>query len=183
MNKENLNNIGVELDGEIIFVTVAKYKLFMHYGKVGMDALILYMHYMFTARLQYTNSVKANSIYCRSGLGWTKTRFQKAKNLLMELELISNIVRKDDKGKIVGSFIAVKTTTTPFEFKEIPASTDPKTHPPANPPAGKMTTNALTNNRNALTKKRNAYTGGFLNKKAREISDEVKRKIEYEESL
>lgn len=149
MNKEQLNQIGIEEEGDIIFITVAKYKLFMSYGKIGMDAYVLYSHYMFTARIQHTNTVHANNFYCREGLGWTKARMQKAKNLLNELELIKTIQRRDKSGKITGVYIEIKTKTTPFEVK----ATDSKTNPVDYHEGGNLTANALTNKSNAEANK------------------------------
>ena len=85
MNK-NTDNMSIEVDGDLIFVTVAKYKLFYSYGKIGIDAYLLNSHLMFTARLQKTNSVHAKDVYLREGLGWGSSRLLKAKNLLKELE-------------------------------------------------------------------------------------------------
>lgn len=110
-------NISIEFDGDQIFVTVSKYKLFLSRGKIGMDAYLLYSHYIFTARLQKTQSVWANNTYVREGLHWGKERLLKAKKLLKELQLIEIVQKKDDKGKFSKSYIKVKTKTTPFEVE------------------------------------------------------------------
>lgn len=154
MNKEQLDKIGVEVENDIIFITVAKYKLFMSYGKIGMDAYCLYSHYMFAARVQKTNSTWANNTYCRQGLGWTKTRVLKAKNLLYDLDLIKEIIRRNEKGQIVGKYVEVKTKKSILEFDAI----DPKNDPMDNPTDGFLDTNALTNNINALTNKKKALS-------------------------
>ncbi len=113
----NTNNIGIEVDGDVIFITVAKYKLFLSYGKIGMDAYLLYSHLMFTARLQKTQSVKAKDIYLRQGLHWGTDRLRKAKQLLIELELINPIQRRAVDGQFDESYIEVKTRRTPFEIE------------------------------------------------------------------
>jgi len=120
MNKiKNIENISIEVDNDIIFYTVAKHKLFYSYGKTGMDALLLYLHLMFTARLQQTNSVKAKDIYLREGLNWGAEKLRHAKKLLYQLELIETVQRRDGKGQFIESYIAVKTKKSPFEIEEV----------------------------------------------------------------
>lgn len=150
---KDVSNIKIEADGDIIFTTVGKYKLFYSYGSIGMDAYLLYSHLQFTARLQGTNSVGANNKYLRQGLSWGKDRLQKAKNLLNDLGIIENIVRKRENGTISGHYIVVKTTTK----VGLEPSSDPEIHPVDSPDGGSQEPNALTNNRNALTNKPNAY--------------------------
>ena len=130
----NIDNISIEFDGDLIFVTVAKYKLFLSYGKIGMDAYLLYSHLMFTCKLQQTNSIKAKEIYLRQGLNWGKDRLYKAKKLLKQLEIIKEIQKKDKNGRFSGSYIVVKTKTTPFEIENITVGTEtalPQNDPPA----------------------------------------------------
>jgi len=112
------DNIRMEVDGDLIFVTVAKYKLFLSHGEVGLDAYLLYSHLIFTARIQSTNSVWANNTYLRGGLHWGKERLNKAKNLLFDLSLIQQVERRDPNGKFEGHYIEVATQRTPFEFKD-----------------------------------------------------------------
>lgn len=116
MSKVDYDNIGVENDGDIIFITVSKYKLFMSYGKIGIDAMTLYMHLMFTARLQATNKVWANNTYVRQGLKWSKERLLKAKSLLFDLDLISQEQIKDETGRFGKFYITVRTRTTSLEL-------------------------------------------------------------------
>jgi hypothetical protein len=158
--KINIDNIKTEVDGDLVFVTVAKYKLFLSYGKIGMDACLLYMHLIFTARLQQTNQVKANNMYLRQGLCWTKERLSKAKSLLFDLTLIETIQTRDKFNKFTGHYIKVKTKTTPFEIEKIEKieKSDSKT-PPSNisigpesrtvdiQESGNLTPNALTKNK------------------------------------
>lgn len=140
-------HIGVDVDGDIIFFTVAKYKLFMSYDKVGMDALLLYCHYMFTARLQSTNSVKANNVYVRQGLHWTKERLGKAKTLLSDLGLIAQVRRIDEKTKkVLGYYVEVKTQRSPFEIKSVAEPSVRDSSILDFQEGGNLTTNALTNN-------------------------------------
>ena len=130
----------IELEEDILWMTTGKYKLLLQDDN-GSDALVLYMHLMFTARLQQTNSVKANNWYLQKGLKWGKTRLQKAKKTLFDMGLIQEITRKDNAGKFTGKYIQVKTKSLPSASK--PA--DGETISPS------QETNALTNNINALT--------------------------------
>jgi hypothetical protein len=124
---KDYDKISIEVDGELIFVTVAKYKLFLSYGKVGMDAYLLYSHLMFTARLQSTNQVKAKDVYLRKGLNWGSEKLRKAKKLLLQLGIIEKIQRRDKEGHFIESYIKVRTKTTPFEIESIdePATLKP----------------------------------------------------------
>jgi len=110
--KRDISNISVEMDDDIIFITVEKYKLFLSYGKIGIDAYQLYSHLIFTARLQKTNSVYANNTYLKKGLCWGRDKLIQAKNLLHELGLIETVQKKDEKGKFNGNYIVVKTKTS-----------------------------------------------------------------------
>ena len=108
----NFEDVGIEIDGDLIFVTVAKFKLFMSRGAEGMDAYALYSLLMFTARLQKTNSVWANEEYLKTGLGWGKSRLRKAKELLFELGLIEYSKQvKNEFGHFEKRFIVVKTSS------------------------------------------------------------------------
>lgn len=149
---ENTSRVIVEKDltGELLWLTMGKYLLFMSYSKIGIDAMALYIHYMFTAKMQETNSVKAFSGYCREGLGWGKDRFNAAKKLLIDLEIIEDVVRRDEKKRITGYFVKVKARKSPFEPAEIVQLLE---NLPVDFPAGGETAlNALTKNLNALTK-------------------------------
>ena len=108
-------NTSIEIDGDLIFVTVAKYKLFLSYGKIGLDAYVLYSHLMFTARLQKTNTVKAKDNYLKNGLEWGSERLIKAKKLLYKLGLLKKIQRFKENGQFSESFLEIKTKTTFFE--------------------------------------------------------------------
>ena len=115
----NTDNIGIEVDGDIIFVTVAKYKLFLQHGRIGNDAFLLYSHLMFTARLQRTNRVKANDFYLKKGLCWGKDRLINAKKLLFNLGLIKTMQTHRKDGKWEVPYIEVMTKTSPFEQNTI----------------------------------------------------------------
>jgi hypothetical protein len=125
-NDINFDKIGIEIEDDILFITISKYKLFLSRGSVGIDALSLYLHLMFTARLQKTNQVKAKNIYLKKGLRWGKERLLKAKNLLYELNLIELIQKRDENGKFTESYLKVKTRT----FTGGPETGDPQNRLP-----------------------------------------------------
>lgn len=113
------NGFILQPDGDIVFVTVSKYRMFWKHGAAGLDALHLYLHLIFTCRLQHTNIIKANNIYLQKGLYWGKERTLKAKSLLYDFDLIKQIERKNNKGQFEGTYIVVKTTTCAFELEEL----------------------------------------------------------------
>jgi len=153
MGKIN-ENVYIDVAEELLWITVSKYALFMSYGKIGIDAMALYIHYQFTARMQKTNSVWANDVYCRQGLEWGRDRFEKAKSLLLDLNIIEIIKTKKTDGTFGKSYTKVKTRKVELEPEDIDRlSVFPQADSPA---SGQTTTNALTNNINALTNKRNA---------------------------
>lgn len=110
MTRKNYDNIRIEQNEDIIFTTVGKYKMFLSAGGDGMDAYLLYSHLMFTARLQHTNSVKADDIYLKNGLQWGSVKLKKIKALLHKMNLIEyKQVRKGD-GKLAEKYIIVHAT-------------------------------------------------------------------------
>ena len=155
-----------EVEGEIIWITMAKYALFMSYGKIGIDAKSLYEHYQFTAILQKTNSVKAVDRYCRQGLGWGRDRMEKAKNLLLDLDLIEIKKVRNEKGQFNTNYVKVRTKQVALEPSDIENVSENQVS--ENPQSGKTTVgktapNALTNNLNALTNNLNATPQNAFN--------------------
>lgn len=140
----DVENIGIEQEGDIIFTTVGKYKLFLKHGAKGQDAYMLYSHLMFTARLQKTNCIKANNQYLMNGLGWGKTKLRAAKELLVELQIIVYKQEHNPDGTFGKQYIEVKTTSKPVASEPAGGS----------PAGGCQPANALTTNINALTKKK-----------------------------
>ena len=118
---EDLKNTIVEreVEDELLWITVSKYALFMNYGKVGIDAMALYMHYQFSSQIQKTNSVWASDKYCRQGLDWGRDRFEKARNLLLDLDLIQIQKRRNSQGKFTKSFIKVRTRKVTMEPNDL----------------------------------------------------------------
>jgi hypothetical protein len=71
------------------------------------DVLALYIFYSNVARWQKTNQVKATSDFCMNGLKIGRDRFSAAKKALLELNLIEEVVTKDDSGRVKGHYIKI----------------------------------------------------------------------------
>lgn len=102
---KDLTDVKVDADGDLIFFSVGLYKLFMAGGKEGQDAKLLYEHLMFTARLQSTNTVRANETYLKNGLGWGSARVKIAKAWLRKHDLIRYVRRRNSEGKVGSVYI------------------------------------------------------------------------------
>jgi hypothetical protein len=97
------------------------------------DALALYIFYSNVARWQKTNQVKATSDFCMNGLKIGRDRFSAAKKALLELNLIEEVVAKDDIGRVTGHYIKInylcrKSTLCNSHTLEVPhcGDTPPK---------------------------------------------------------
>ena len=73
---DNIENILIRKDGDLLFCTVGLYKLFLS-QKGGHEAFQLYIHLMFTARLQETNKVWAKNSYLMKGVGMGVPKLKK----------------------------------------------------------------------------------------------------------
>jgi hypothetical protein len=106
------NNIRIDLDSDIVFMTIARYKLFMAKREEGgMDAKSLYEHLQFTARMQGTNSIKANDIYLQNGLGFGKIKLKKAKAFLHKHGMIDYKQGRNPDGTMGEGYIIVHMAT------------------------------------------------------------------------
>ena len=172
MTNVNYDNVFFEDGEDIIFITLNKYKFFMANGKIGRDAKDLYEHYMFTGKIQKTNTVHAVNKFCGSGMNMSKERIVKAKKFLVDSGLIEIITKRDESGKITGHYVKVMCSINP-------SSRGRKNQTVDNPEGGKTETNSYTNNINSYTKKGNACT-----KKEKEplsaYADEEKKTQDYD---
>lgn len=168
-----IKGFSIQPDGDIVFVTVSKYYMFWKkYGTKGMDALHLYLHLIFTARLQHTNIVKADREYLKKGLYWGRERLDSARNLLLELELIEQIERKGKDGRFEGYFIKVKTTTRQFEYKDLESINNNSVTDGLE--TGGLETGCRSEPTNALTSNINALTNNKRKKKEHPTLEEIK---------
>lgn len=95
-----------DIDGDVLFCTVKTYKLFLAHGRLGMEALALYMHLIFTARLQGSNRIKATDKYLMNGLQIGERKLRSLKAFLKTLGLIDYVQDRGD-GRIKGFHIYV----------------------------------------------------------------------------
>lgn len=137
-----MNNGVLGLD-EVGFVGVTSKMYSMFVVKGSTDALLLYMHYYWTALQQGTNQPWATDSYCMKGLGWGAQRFRKAKNFLIENGTIEIIQRKKETGRFGKSYVKLKMIShekePPLVSKPLSGSHDDR----------QETTNALSNKKNA----------------------------------
>lgn len=68
----------------------------------------LYDFYLYTAKWQKTNQVKATTGYVANHFGWHKDKVKKRKKELTEMGLIENVAVRDHENKISGHYILVK---------------------------------------------------------------------------
>lgn len=105
----DIDKIRIEQDEDLLFLTIKKYKLFLkHKEEGGLDAMNLYLHYMFTARLQHTNVIKANDAYVRKGLGWGISKLKKSKSLLKKWKLIEYKQDRNAGGQMQEQYIFLR---------------------------------------------------------------------------
>ena len=94
--KLDTDQVEIDVDDDLIFVTVGVYKMFIKID-YGMDALLLYLHLMFTAKMQSVYDVNL-----RKGLGWSRNKIVRIKDILKEMGLIECTGKVDpETGKFV----------------------------------------------------------------------------------
>ncbi len=143
----NIEIIRVDKDGDLLFCTVGLYKLFLS-QKGGHDAFQLYIHLMFTARLQETNQVWAKNSYLMKGLGMGTPRLKKAKALLKKLGLVEYVQSRKNDGTMGEVYIKMN-----FITREPTAGI--VTAPPVSRPTGASRQMLKMNKENALKEKKN----------------------------
>lgn len=90
-----------------IFLTIPTVELLMRVKKGG-DALLLYMFYYKSAKIQKTNQPWVTNNFCMKGLKWNKTRLVRAKKILRDNNLVEAVALKDGKGIYQKHFIKIK---------------------------------------------------------------------------
>lgn len=107
------------------------------FEEVNQNPLILYLFYYKTAKWQKHNPIKASDDYCKKCLHWGIDKLQKAKQRLKELDLVENIRRVDETGKVVGWYVKINYL--------IDETTIPETTIPISPQVVKQETNTINN--------------------------------------
>lgn len=104
--------VSLSVDEDLIFVSVAQYRLFL--AQKSMDAYILFSHLCYTGQLQRTNSVWANRSYLKKGLRWGQGRLDRAMSALESMKLVS-AHRTGAKARRFGkTFLQVHRALTPL---------------------------------------------------------------------
>ena len=150
-----LNEVG------IVGMTAAMYSAFIMYDngefrKKGADALVLYLHYMWTALRQDTNQPRALDSYCMTGLGWGRDKLRGAKEVLLDMGVVEYIQKRTESGRMGDFYVRLKY------LKAHPGGGLP---PGGKPARGEQPTNASLNKGNAsLNKKKNTlvYSEDFI---------------------
>jgi hypothetical protein len=88
---EPLEDAKVSIDpkADLVWLTVGMYDFFMAHGKLGMDAMRVFLHLIYTARLQHNNRVRATTKYIVNGTHMGQARVKAAKKFLKGGEYIS----------------------------------------------------------------------------------------------
>ncbi len=72
-----------------------------------MDAVALYMAFCAIAEWQKTNSIKATKSFMLKRTGWGKARYEAAKATLVQYNLVENITRSGEGGRVVGWYVKI----------------------------------------------------------------------------
>jgi len=112
-----------------IMISHKEYRMFLAEGKLGQDALQLYLHYYATGLNQKTGKPWSNDKYCYGpkGLAWNKDRYYRAKKFLIQKELIWIEKRRDEKTKkFMKGYIGIRKFYGKEKINEIfkPMSSD-----------------------------------------------------------
>jgi hypothetical protein len=167
MKTQALTDFFSSLDQEIVVLTLTT---LTRLYELDADAANLYVFYCKNAKIQsnqmgYTNRIKADDVFCRTGLKWGKEKFYRAKKLLKSQEFIEDVVRRNPDGTILGHFVQINFLLKSYKGKNDsynPQSSKPDTgfiHSPQNqrvvqPEGGFQETNADNKNRNADKRKK-----------------------------
>lgn len=108
ISKSEVSAIKLDKDQDIIPITVGLYRLFMASGAAGREAMDLYIHLIFTARLQETQQVRANNVYLARGLEWGQAKVKAAKAWLSEAGLIEYVRTRSDDGQLGEVYIRLR---------------------------------------------------------------------------
>lgn len=145
----------VELSEDLspLLLSMGQYRLFMQAGSKGAAAMQVYLHLMFTARLQQTNQVKANAKYIEAGTALGRDKVKAAKSWLHSKGMIEYVQRPGSDGKYGEQYIKLRYMPSSEANKQLETdgleSSPPDTQEDANrwtrnPSDGESATNALS---------------------------------------
>lgn len=134
-------------ENELIILPKATLDAFLE-TDMPADLISLYTFYYYTAKWQGTNQPKAVDVYVKKGLKWGTDRLRRAKQRLIDMDLIEHVAQKDQSGKIMGWYV---------RLNYIWSNNSVKNHMTENPlvvspTSGLQAANALSSNKlNALS--------------------------------
>ena len=106
------------------------------------DSLSLYMFYIKNAKIQKTNSIFNVESFGMKGMGWGRDRYRSAKKILTEEKFIEDVVRRNEKGVILGHYLQINYIFTENKTDE---TLDKIVHRVETSTGGEEETNALSN--------------------------------------
>jgi hypothetical protein len=94
---------------DLISISAKDFETLLSYGKAGTDAYCLYSYFKFKFLSSGTNKIApSNDTDIRKDLGWGKDKIQNAKNILVELQFLKKIVKKNEYGQFTENYFEVK---------------------------------------------------------------------------
>ena len=121
------------IDEELIIITKQTLEKLIKSEK-GVDALGLYLYYYSVAKWQRTNQIFCTTAFAAKALAWGEQKVKRIKKELINMNLIENVVTRDETNKIIGHYVRVKYI---FTHKNETAILD--SHTEQKPPGGKAT--------------------------------------------
>ena len=115
MTKNNLDQVRADYrQDQLPAITIGLYEAFMSRGEQGHDALLAYMHLLYTYRRQSTNQVWATQAYLMKGLSMGRNKVTAARALLKGMELAESVEVRDPATKrITGHYIKLNLLPNP----------------------------------------------------------------------
>jgi len=154
-----------EFEQEVIVLnTVTILRLF----KLSSDATLLYLFYIKNAKTQKTNTVYSTDNFCVRGLGWGKTKFNKAKRILIDNNFIEPIAKRDESGRIIKHYIKIHYLKNNNNFYPGVSKTT----------SGYQTTNAVNKKLNAINKETEIFTNVNISSDVGEILDYYNKSVD-----
>ena len=105
-------NVTLDEEYQPLLLSMGQYKLFMAHGAAGRDAMAVFLHLMFTARLQHTNQVKANLKYLAAGVSLGERSVKRAKALLAKWGIIEYYQPRREDGTVGEQYIRLRYMPT-----------------------------------------------------------------------
>jgi hypothetical protein len=124
---------------EVIILTTKTVELLLSKSP---DALSLYLFCIKNAKIQKTNCIFSVEKFGMKGLRWGRRRYRNAKNILIDKKFVEDVLRKNDKGKILGHYLKINYIFTKISTNDVLNSL---THRVETSTSGEQETNALNN--------------------------------------